>query len=586
MSTVAIPKERIEGIECKYVCYQEAIDGSKDDLLLIKEVVHTKDKQQIPRIRQLRNFKRPIYTTKLNYRNHQDKKEYEELDKLDRWDTTQAKMSETIQRAMGRAVPNPKLQLREACRSQYVYNADLASTTIVKAAYQRKYPDHVSRNKVAVLDIETDVIFGTDEPIMISVTMGRKKIIGIADWWAKRIPRIEETLHDMFAEYLSNITIKQKDKATGKTMDVPHNLVEERGGEIEILTHDNIGVLTRDVIQKVHGWMPDFLAVWNLDYDLPKLMSACDKYGIDHTDVWTHPDVPEQFRKVRYVPGKTQRETASKTISQHPADLWHVLYTLAGFYIIDAMCAFKKIRVANGNEPDYKLEGVLNRHLGIGKLKFEQCKAPEGDLKWHIEMQRDFPAEYCIYNLFDCISVELLDEKTNDLSMTIPALAGISDYHIFPSLPKRLVDNLHYFYLDRKLIAGCVGADITSVLDEDVIEMKGWIVTLPAHMVEDNGLQIVKEVPALKTMFRVQTADDDITQAYPTAGFTLNISKETTFVELKSIEGVSESARRRSGINLTGGLTNAIEICNELLLFPPIHEVLDEFQKDIERGLV
>lgn len=105
-------------------------------------------------------------------------------------------------------------------------------------------------------------------------------------------------------------------------------------------------------------------------------------------------------------------------------------------------------------------------------------------------------------------------------------------------------------------------------------------------MVEDNGLQCVKEIPKLKTMFRVQTADDDITQAYPTAELTLNISKETTFIELKGIEGVSENARRRSGINMTGGLTNAIEIANELMNMPYIHDVLDAFEKDIKEGLV
>ena len=45
-------------------------------------------------------------------------------------------------------------------------------------------------------------------------------------------------------------------------------------------------------------------------------------------------------------------------------------------------------------------------------------------------------------------------------------------------------------------------------------------------------------------------------------------------------------ARRRSGINLTGGQTNAIEICNELLNMPYIHTVLDAFESDIKEGLI
>jgi hypothetical protein len=105
-------------------------------------------------------------------------------------------------------------------------------------------------------------------------------------------------------------------------------------------------------------------------------------------------------------------------------------------------------------------------------------------------------------------------------------------------------------------------------------------------MVELNGLKCVAEIPELTTTFRAQTADDDITQAYPTGEVIMNVSKETTCIELCEIEGVSEEARRRQGINLTGGNTNAIEICNELLNMPYIHDVLDVFKADIEAGLV
>ena len=586
MDNPVIDSDNIKGIECKYVTYQEARDGSHDDMLLIKEVVHTKDGQLIPRLKMVENFKRPVFVTKKNHRNHLDKKEYEELDKLDRFDCTQSRMSITLQRALGRGIPNPKLRLREVCKSPYCYFADLSSSTIMKAAYKRKNPDLISRNAVAVLDIETDTVHGTNEAIMVSVTMGKKKIIGIADWWAKRIPDIENTLHEKYRQYLSTITLREKCKKTGKKIDVEHDLIKERGGDLIIICDDNIAEVFKRVMHEVHTWLPDFLAIWNMNFDLPKLIQVLNKYGVPLEDVFCDPTVPEKYRNVWFKQAKSQRETNSKKIAQHPADLWHVLYCMAGFYVIDAMCAFKKIRVANGNEPDYKLDGVLGRHLGIGKLKFNQVVASEGQLAWHIEMQRDYPAEYCIYNIFDCMSIELLDEQTNDLGLTVPGLIGNSEYAIFSSLPRRLVDNLHYFYLDRKLIAGCVGGADASDLDDGIVELQGWIVTLPAHMVEDNGLQCIAEVPRLRTTYRVQTADDDITQAYPTGELILNISKETTFIELKEIEGVSDAARRHAGINLTGGKTNAIEICNELLNVPYIHSVLELFENDIEEGKI
>lgn len=110
--------------------------------------------------------------------------------------------------------------------------------------------------------------------------------------------------------------------------------------------------------------------------------------------------------------------------------------------------------------------------------------------------------------------------------------------------------------------------------------------TLPAYAVEENGLYCIEEIPELQTMFRVQTADADILQAYPTAEIGLNVSKETTCMEVLSIRGVPEEARRRAGINLTGGRTNAIEICNDIMNLPYIDDVLAAFEADIAQGLI
>ena len=580
---VNIPAENIKGIECKHVAYQQSIDRSPNDMLLVKEVVHTKDGQQIPRIKLMENFKRPVYVTKKPYRNHEDKKEYEELSKLDRYDCTQAGMSVMLQKALGWSVPNPTKQLREVCRSPYIYNADFNSTTIVKAAYKRKWPNAVSLSKVAVLDIETDVIYGTGEPIMVAITMGEHKVIAFADWWAERVPSLKEQLLERYRHHLSNITTFGDKRGEY----IERNLIEETGDNLIIIDDVNIGEGFRQCMELVHTWMPDFLAIWNIDFDLPHLLRSLDKYNIPYEDVFVDPSVPDRYRKVWYRQARAQRETNSKSIAQHPADLWHVLFCLAGFYVVDAMGVFKKIRTAQGNEPDYKLENVLQRHLGVGKLRIPECKTqPESGLPWHEEMQRDFPVDYAVYCLFDCISIELLDQRTNDLAVSLPVLCGVSDFAIYPSLPKRLVDNLTLFYRDRNLIPGCVGADITTAEDEGVISMSEWIVTLPAYMVELNGINCVEEIPELTTTFRVQTADDDITQAYPTGEVILNVSKETTCIELCDIEGVSEEARRRQGINLTGGQTNAIEICNELLNMPYIDNVLDLFKADMEANLI
>ena len=67
----------------------------------------------------------------------------------------------------------------------------------------------------------------------------------------------------------------------------------------------------------------------------------------------------------------------------------------------------------------------------------------------------------------------------------------------------------------------------------------------------------------------------DVSAAYPNNGSTFNISKETTHKELCAIEGVDESVRRRQGINLSGGQTNAVEVMTGLFKVPTMDTMLN-----------
>lgn len=93
----------------------------------------------------------------------------------------------------------------------------------------------------------------------------------------------------------------------------------------------------------------------------------------------------------------------------------------------------------------------------------------------------------------------------------------------------------------------------------------------------ENGIHCIEECPELRTAFRMQVADADLTQAYPSGTNMLNQERETTAIELVSIEGVSEEVRRRAGVNLTAGRVNAMEIANEMFLLPDKDVVLAKY---------
>ena len=82
MSNVKFNKEDVAGLECKHVIYIPPIEDGGDDFHYIKEVVHLKDKTTVPNTRVVKNYPRPFGITKPAFRNHLQKKEWEDIDKV------------------------------------------------------------------------------------------------------------------------------------------------------------------------------------------------------------------------------------------------------------------------------------------------------------------------------------------------------------------------------------------------------------------------------------------------------------------------------------------------------------------------
>ena len=105
------------------------------------------------------------------------------------------------------------------------------------------------------------------------------------------------------------------------------------------------------------------------------------------------PAVPYQYRVCRYKEGPTKKVTASgQQKPLNPALQWHTLELTASFYVLDAMCVYKRLRMAKQEEPSYALNAILDKELGIRKLSFTEAEQYSG-LKWHQVMQQDFKLE-------------------------------------------------------------------------------------------------------------------------------------------------------------------------------------------------
>ncbi|MBB5409394.1 hypothetical protein HDG34_003335 [Paraburkholderia sp. HC6.4b] len=551
--------------ECRFAVYCPPPRGERDDYHLVKEIAHYPDGSAKPHIRLIRNFTFPFWVTKRAFRNHQEKKEWELLERLNRFESTRASQNMAIAKALEMpGVRDPHI-LR---RSPYLYGADLLSTSVIRKTYMERFPAVNTPYSVAAFDVETDAVHGTGEIIMATLSYRDRIITAIcksflANQGVGEGVDIEQALRGKLDYYIGDVCSK-------------------RGVRWEVVLADSAADIVLACFRKAHEWKPDFVAIWNINFDMPKMIECLEHAGLDPKDVFSDPAVPGAWRHFRYKVGSSRKVTASGKVSPIPPHAqWHTVFCPSSFYFIDAMCVYWHLRSQKGKDPSYALDAILRKTFGerIRKLRFEAASHLAG-ISWHQFMQQHHPLEYVIYNVFDCVSMELLDEENKDLQLTLPGFAGWTDFCNFNSQPRRLVDRLHYFCLEEKdRVIGTTSDSMRTELDAHVVSPSGWIVTLPAHLVADNGLCLIEEAPTLRTSIRAHSADLDALSSYPTGEETFNISKETTSRELCRIEGVSEHTRRMQGINLSGGATNAVEVACGLFGLPSLDQWLDAFAR-------
>lgn len=504
MASPSPTPDEIAGIECKHVQYVTARDGSPNDLLLVKELIHFKDGRPAKsNLRRIINYEREFWVTRGDnnnrelhgHRNHRSKKEWEDQNKLQRFTSTQVQLPTNVYRALGQ-MPPKFVSLRNACQSPYVYGADITSAVLMKHRYIEKFPNFNGPKSttfsVCNLDIETDMVRGTEEVIMVSLVMDGKIKLIVSETYLEGILQPEKEIRSAIRHYLGEIL-----DGLQRTFDITIDIVKDAASACLL------------AIQTAHAWHPDILAIWNMDFDIPKISKQLERAGYDLGEVWSDPCVPPAFRTYQYIQGTSQKKTQSgKTMPLPFFDRWHSVVAPSSFAVLDAMCVYRKLRIAKGMEGGgYGLDNILTKHGLKGKLKFAEADHVTGG-QWHAFMQRFHRIEYCVYNIYDSLSMLLLDDqKTGDLGRMIGLHSGHSEFSKFPSQPRRTWDDMHFECLKRGKVAATTAAKMEDELDQYVYPLTGWIVTLPSHQVFNDGVKCVKELPDFNTMVFVHVAD-------------------------------------------------------------------------------
>jgi hypothetical protein len=553
--------------ELAFATYSASKTNGIDDMLIAKEHLFLETGEVIPNLSYYKNHKRTFWVTKEDKRNHQYKKEFEVFENLDAYTCTERELPYTLFNALNGYYPRGLPNVNDLYKSPYVYGTNPTLPSLLKRKYRKKWPKANSPFTLAAMDYEWDVVNGNGEILAGAVSFKHNLHIAVtAEFLGKQRVNAEETINKLLYKYL-------KEHMTNRKI-TPIISVVNSSAEIII-----------NLFRSVHEWKPDILGFWNISGDIDKILESLKKYNIDPADVFSDPSVPKEYRLFKWKKDNQRRKKSNgDEVSVNFHDLWHKLTCTASFYCVCLKALFKRVRAADKNRNRYDLDTILHEILNLAKLKFKGLADNLTRVDWHKKMQTEHKLEYMVYLAFDCISLELLDEKTNDAALSFNTLSTNSDFVNFPSNPSKLSENIHYGLLDKNKGALCaVGGSMRCDIDRFVPGLKNWIIALPPELEYNMGRRIVNDYPTLRTNIILNAADIDVEGAYPTNGIILNISVATRVFEVCGCPTLSENERRAIGINLSNLRGNALSIAKKTHGYPELDSLLNDFIKSKEK---
>jgi len=556
----------IKCIEYRNGIWVKESDKNKD-AHIVSELITYEDGTTDKNLRIHYDYKRPFYLTKEFYRDHKQKKEYEDIKKVDKYTSTQSQLGNEVARKLGRQGYMRNL-LRDSQDSPYLYMATISSTVIMRKEYRRRYEPLYTPNHYMALDIENSVLTGEISVTSMSdddnlyVYINHNEI-------ASNFPKehIEKRIPELYISLMDGI---DKEKSTHNTI----HTTDGKSFKLHIHIVRNEKELIIKSIEQAHSTRPDILAAWS-KHDWTHYEKRCIVNGLDPADVFSDPEVPPELRRFKINIGNSQRVTSSgKTLNLSPHEVWSTYDSTSYFKLMDAMVMYNYTRAGEKNVAGgYNLNNILKVHLKRTKLELEaeETKYMAGADK-HYWLSKNKPLEYIVYNMWDARGMVELDNKTQDLKLSCMLLVGDSDYNNYNSGPKKLQDSYAFFVQKYGKVLGVHYANRPNF---EILSSEDWIVTLNAYKkdLERLAQKPYTDAPMLQTNVVTKVYDRDLTSSYPSQTLVNNISLETLRKELLGVEGYDKLYVQRNNIQLLEGYSGAPFWCNKFLNTPSMSEI-------------
>jgi hypothetical protein len=505
-------------------------DGT--DAVVIKTIRHMPDGTTRPHLGIKDKPVRSFYVTRPGGRNHQYKKEWELVSNLEKYEIPNYRLTETLANALsgGKFSGHSFKSLRQLCDSPFVYGADIDIEVLLKHQFMELFQASglkPSQITTGFFDIETDVVRGDgSSPNIVTVTHENRVYTAILEPFflvkledgSYRKGNLEEfaqqskhtldhhiaTLVDAHVKKNPKSRLKQRVEATpfeyffhiGKTA-------------LSLLTW---------IFKQIHRNKTDFIGIWNLSYDIPRVLAAIKDAGAKYEDIICPSDLPAKYRYVRYQPDEKDSDSIFKK--------WHWLHATGYSQFVDSQNLYAILRTVSGQE-SFKLNDVLALNDLGGKLTFKDLDPNTeymSEIDWHRYMQRNEPYKYIIYNQFDCISLQLQEWKNNDISSMLVLGRG-SRLSKWTRQTRKIADSFYFYGLAEGKIMASPGQTMSDEFDV-LIHKQGGAVLRPERTTEV-GMRLFVDRPDIITMMHPHTNDVDFTGMYPVSTIVGNISKQT-----------------------------------------------------------
>ena len=496
-----------------------------ESAVVVKIHAHRKDGSVTPEFRIHRNPKRTIWISKAHIQAlHDRKREWEALKNLDTYIVDDASLTSEIFRIFNGYYPSGYISLRDACESPYLYGADVSIETLVHKRYADKFnktglsPAPLTRG---MFDIEADI--GTNEITLATYCHESEVYTAVL---SSRLRKTGKTVKDLEAMAHHYIRPGKAFTDTKKVTDILEKeaftyTFHEVSGQVELL---------KWIFGKMHERKTDMVGVWNMAYDLDQVFSRLKIENVNAADVLADPGLPSDLKRARLVVDRGHGDA-------HFVKRWPWVHAPSHTALVDSMSLYGILRLVQGFEESYALDHILRINgVSDGKLDFsDDIPVPSGlsGPDWHRTMTEDFFAEYAIYNVFDVVSMMVLERMNNDM----PALSVLSRYtplHNFNRQTRRAQDVLFFKLKEEGRIIATKG--VPEDEEDGVLKVGGAV--LPAGRAWGLGVDALAESD-IETFITTHTSDIDLSALYPTVTISVNISQETKKGVLTSIEGMS-----------------------------------------------